>query len=110
MEKLPEFLEKKRDLAHRYIEAFKDVEGVKVFQEPEYAHSNYWLNTLVIDKGYEEMRDELLQVTNDSGIMTRPIWTLMNKLEMFKNCPKMDLSVSESLEKRIINIPSGAWL
>lgn len=110
MEKLPEFLEKKRALALRYMEAFKDIEGVKVFQEPEYAQSNYWLNALVLDKGYEGMRDELLQMTNDAGIMTRPVWTLMNKLEMFKECPKMDLTVSESLEKRIINVPSGAWL
>lgn len=110
LEQMDKFVQKKRDLALRYMEALKDVEGVKVFKEPEYAQSNYWLNALILDKGYEEMRDELLQVTNDAGIMTRPIWTLMSKLEMFKECPAMDLSVSESLEKRIINIPSGAWL
>jgi len=110
MEKLPEFLKKKRALAQRYIEAFTDVEGVKVFEEPEYAKSNYWFNTLIIEKGYEDMRDDLLEITNNDGIMTRPIWKLMNTLDMFKDCPKMDLSVSESLEKRIINIPSSANL
>jgi perosamine synthetase len=110
MEQMDKFIKVKRALALRYMEAFKDVEGVKVFKEPEYAKSNYWLNALILDKGYEDMRDELLQITNDAGIMTRPVWTLMNKLEMFKSCPKMDLSVSESLEKRVINIPSGAWL
>jgi len=110
MEKLPEFLEKKRALAQRYIEAFKCVEGVKVFEESEYAKSNYWFNTLIIEKGYEDIRDELLEETNSNGIMTRPIWKLMNTLEMFKECPKMDLSVSESLEERIINIPSSAHL
>jgi perosamine synthetase len=110
MEQMDKFVKAKRALALRYMEAFKDVEGVKVFKEPEYAKSNYWLNALILDKGYEDMRDELLQATNDVGIMTRPVWTLMNKLEMFKSCPKMDLSVSESLEQRIVNIPSGAWL
>jgi perosamine synthetase len=110
MEQMDKFVTVKRALALRYLEAFKDIEGVKVFKEPEYAKSNYWLNALILDKGYEDMRDELLQVTNDAGIMTRPVWTLMNKLEMFKECPKMDLSVSESLEMRVINIPSGAWL
>ena len=110
MEQMDKFVTVKRALALRYLEAFKDIEGVKVFKEPEYAESNYWLNALILDKGYEDMRDELLQVTNDAGIMTRPVWTLMNKLEMFKECPKMDLSVSESLEMRVINIPSGAWL
>jgi perosamine synthetase len=110
MEQMDKFVTVKRALALRYLEAFKDIEGVKVFKEPEYAESNYWLNALILEKGYEDMRDELLQVTNDAGIMTRPVWTLMNKLEMFKECPKMDLSVSESLEMRVINIPSGAWL
>jgi len=110
LEQMDKFIENKRALALRYIEIFRDIKGVKVFEEPEYAESNYWLNALILDRGYENMRDELLQVTNDAGIMTRPIWTLMSKLKMFKECPKMDLSISESLEKRVINIPSGAWL
>jgi len=110
MEQMDKFVEVKRALAKRYIEAFKDVEGVKIFNEPEYAKSNYWLNALILEKGYEGLRNELLEVTNASGVMTRPIWNLMSKLEMFSSCPKMDLSVSESLEKRVINIPSAAWL
>jgi perosamine synthetase len=34
----------------------------------------------------------------------------MHKLPMFMNCPRMDLSGAESLDRRIINIPSSAWL
>ena len=85
LEQMDKFVTKKRDLALRYLKAFKDVEGVRIFKEPEYAQSNYWLNALVLDEGYEELRNKLLQVTNNAGIMTRPIWTLMSKLEMFKN-------------------------
>jgi len=110
MEQLDKFVQHKRKLAQRYADAFKSIEGVKFFTEPKYGKSNYWLNTLILDEDKEALRDELLETTNSQNIMTRPIWTLMNKLEMFKNAPKMDLSVSESLEKRVINIPSGAWL
>ena len=110
VEQLEQFLVKKRALTHRYMEAFKGIKGVTLFTEPEFAKSNYWLNALILDEGFEHLREEILEVTNSSGIMTRPIWTLMNKLSMFKSCPAMDLSVSESLEQRIINIPSGAWL
>ena len=110
MEQMDKFVEVKRALAERYIEAFKDIEGVRIFNEPEYAKSNYWLNALVLEKGYEGVRDELLELTNASGVMTRPVWNLMSKLEIFSSCPKMDLSTSESLEKRVINIPSAAWL
>ena len=39
--------------------------------------------------------------------MTRPIWALMNNLTMFKDCPKSDLSNSEWLEDRVVNITSS---
>ncbi|HRV05219.1 MAG TPA: LegC family aminotransferase [Candidatus Ratteibacteria bacterium] len=108
--KLDEFVEKKRILAERYKESLKDVEEIEFFVEPGYARSNYWLNAIILNKEYIDARDEILDVTNKNGIMTRPVWKLMHKLEMFKDCPRMDLSVSEILEKRIINIPSSAHL
>lgn len=58
----------------------------------------------------EDLRDIVLAETNDRGILTRPAWTLMSHLPMFRDCPQMDLSVAESLERRIINIPSSARL
>jgi len=110
MEKLPEFIEKKRSLAKRYAEAFSDLEGVRFFTEPDFARSNYWLNTLILDKRWAHLRDEILKLTNENGIMTRPVWTLLHKLPMYRHCPKMDLDCAEDLTSRIINIPSSADL
>ena len=110
MEQLPRFLEQKRHLAERYQQAFEGMESVCAFREPAFAKSNYWLNSLLLDDAFSEMRDELLNKTNEMGIMTRPVWTLMHKLKMFKDSPKSDLSVAESLEQRLINIPSSATL
>jgi len=107
LECLPSFLERKRNLALLYVEAFKNVPGVKIVKEPSFAHSNYWLNALLLDDGGTFQRDALLEATNASGITTRPVWTLMHHLPMYENCPRMDLSVAESLEKRIVNIPSS---
>jgi perosamine synthetase len=107
LENLPSFLERKRKLTLRYVEAFRNVPGVKVVEEPPLAHSNYWLNALVLDEEDASQRDALLESTNAIGIMTRPAWTLMHHLPMYKNCPRMDLSVAESLEKRIVNLPSS---
>ncbi len=108
LENLPSFLESKRRLTLQYLEAFKNVPGVRVMREPTFAHSNYWLNALVLDEGVSPQRDSLLDATNAEGIMTRPIWTLMHHLPMYEHCPRMNLSVAESLEKRILNIPSSA--
>ena len=110
IEKLPKFIEQKRNLAKKYQKIFDGSKEFKFFTEPDYAKSNYWLNAIILNKGYESLRDIILKETNENGIMTRPVWKLMHHLKMFKNCPRMDLSVSESLEKRIINIPSSAYL
>ena len=108
LEQLPDFLLQKRALAETYQQAFSDVVGLRFFNEPEYAQSNYWLNTLLLNEPCTEKRDELLELTNASGIMTRPTWSLMHKLSMFEDCPRMNLSVAEDLEKRLINIPSSS--
>ena len=110
LEQLPGFIEKKRSLAARYQEAFADIEGVRIFKETGDARSNYWLNVLLLNEKYSAERDHLLELTHRRGIMTRPAWTLMHKLPMYKKCPRMDLSGAESLERRIINLPSSVFL
>ncbi|HIJ94498.1 MAG TPA: LegC family aminotransferase [Desulfuromonadales bacterium] len=110
LEQLSGFLAAKRDLAERYRQAFTGIPGIRFFSEPANSRSNYWLNTLLLDEECAGQRDALLEATNDAGIMTRPAWTLMHKLPMFNACPKMDLSVAESLEQRLLNIPSSVML
>jgi perosamine synthetase len=110
LEQLDGFLENKRRLAERYAAAFRGVAGIRFVPEPDFARSNYWLNTLLLDEDTASERDRLLTLTNDAGIMTRPAWTLMHRLPMFSGCPRMDLTVAESLERRIINVPSGPGL
>ncbi|MBW7452495.1 LegC family aminotransferase [Paenibacillus sepulcri] len=108
LEKLPELLHKKRDLAARYHIAFADMDGIQVFREPDFSSSNYWLNTLILDRKYAAARDIILNDSNKNGIMTRPVWKLLHKLSIYEHCPKMNTPVADDLEKRIINIPSSA--
>ncbi len=110
MEELPDFIAAKRKLAQTYRKAFENVEGVRFFVEPDFARSNYWLNVLILDTPFANQRDSLLEATNGAGIMTRPAWTLMHKLPMFADCPRMGLNNAESMESRLINIPSSAVL
>lgn len=105
LENLDKFLENKRGLANKYEKFFKSI-GIKFIKEPENSKSNYWLNVIELEN--KAQRDEFLEYTNDNGVMTRPIWTLMNKLPMYKNCLNDGLENSKYLEERIINIPSGA--
>ena len=107
MESLESFLLKKRELAKEYQTYFENTD-VKFVQEPEYAQSNYWLNAIICaDK---EQRDVVLKASNDSQVMTRPIWALMTKLPMYKNALQDELQNSKWLEERVVNIPSSVPL
>jgi len=104
MEQLESFIEAKRILAKAYQDELSGTDLTFVV-EPDDCRSNYWLNALVCeDKGH---RDVLLNITNREGVMTRPIWTLMNRLSMFNRCLRGDLSNAEWLEERVINLPSS---
>ena len=107
MEQLPKYLKYKRELAERYQTEFEKVDGVSFFTGSKESHCNYWLNVLLLNEKFYSERDSILKITNNNGIMTRPAWKLLPKLPMFKNSPKMNLSVAESLERRLINLPSS---
>lgn len=109
LENLQEFLEKKRKITLSYAALIKNSNGIRLFQEPEFARSNYWLQTLIINNEKYSI-DLALEVLNDNGVMARPIWNPLHQLEPFLNCPRDDLSVTEQLQKQIINIPSSAYL
>jgi len=81
-----------------------------LMQEPSDCISNYWLQTLVLSDAVADQRDAILQVTNDVGLMTRPAWRLMHRLKPYKECPRAPLPIAESLERRIVNLPSSAGL
>jgi len=104
MEQLSFFIEKQRELAKQYETFFKESE-IEFITEPKQATSNYWLNAVILKD--RQKRDEFLKYTNDNGIMTRSIWKLMNKLEMFKDCQCGDLSNAQWLEDRVVNISSS---
>ena len=107
LEQLPAKLNFKRELFSNYQRALRDVSGINLFVEPINSKSNYWLQTLLLDEEDLDKRDMILESTNAAGLMTRPAWKLISKLEPFKNYPSMDLNCALSLEKRIINIPSS---
>lgn len=108
LENLERYVENKRETAKIYADFFKNVPDITFFTEPENCRSNYWLNVVMLkDKAAQQ---EFLEYTNDHGIMTRPVWELMNRLEMFKHCENDGLKNTEWLADRIVNIPSSVRL
>lgn len=105
LEHIEEYVASKRKTATEYEQFFKNVPEITFFTEPENCRSNYWLNVVLLkDKVAQQ---NFLQYTNDNGVMTRPIWELMNRLPMFENCETDGLKNTEWFADRVVNIPSS---
>jgi len=105
LEQLNKFVDSKRELALKYKEFFSTNKEIDFIEEPKYSKSNYWLQALLVKD--EKIRNEFLKFTNKNGVMTRPIWKLMNELEMFKDAQCSSLDNAKYLEQRVINISSS---
>jgi perosamine synthetase len=73
--------------------------------EREGTRANFWLNCTVCEN--IEERNEFLKYTNEEGVMTRPMWQLLNRLPMYKSCETDALTHSNFLAERLVNIPSS---
>lgn len=107
MEQIEKYLENKRSTATKYQEFFKNT-NIRFLNERINTKANFWLNSILFNNLKE--RNEFLEYTNDNGVMTRPVWRLMNKLEMYKNCQTGNLDNALRLEEKVVNIPSGVRL
>lgn len=108
LENIDKFIESKRETANAYEEFFKNVPDIEFFTEPENCRSNYWLNVVILKD--KDAQQEFLQFTNDNGVMTRPIWELMNRLPMFEHCQNDGLENTIYFADRVVNIPSSVKL
>lgn len=104
LEQLEAFVASKRELASRYAAHFSGSD-MQIVTEPEGCRSNYWLNAVICDN--RQQRDALLKSTNDAGVMTRPIWALMNRLPAHAKALCGPLDNAQWLEARVVNLPSS---
>jgi len=91
-----------------YKKEFEKYSEFIILGQPKDCKSNFWLNALILKKSSINLRDKIISRLNYNGIQARPCWKLLHRLKQFSNYPRMNLSVAENLEKKIINIPSSS--
>lgn len=104
MESLPNFVNNKRQTADEYRKFFSNTD-ISFIDEPKNSKSNFWLNAIQFNNRIE--RDEFLEFSNNSGVMTRPVWRLMSELPAFSHCTQMSLINATSYADTIVNLPSS---
>lgn len=105
LEHIEEYVASKRETAKAYEEFFKDFPEIDFFVDTPDTRSNYWLNVVILKD--KEAQLDFLEYTNDNGVMTRPIWELMNRLPMFERCENDGLKNTIWFSDRVVNIPSS---
>jgi perosamine synthetase len=93
LKKMDLFLEKKRELHAGYVSHLNDLNIGKMF-----------------DPDKKTMRNSILEHLNDNGIAARPLWKPLHLLDIYKNSPRSDCTVSQDLYDRIICLPSSPML
>jgi aminotransferase in exopolysaccharide biosynthesis len=110
LEKINEKIERKRNLHAMYANALRGITGVSLLNEPLGCRSNYWLNTIILEKDFHGAREEILGTAFESNVAMRPPWELLNYSIPYKDHPSMKTDCAEDLARRIINIPSSESL
>ena len=105
LEHIEEYVASKRETAKAYEEFFKDIPEIEFFVDTPDTRSNYWLNAVILKD--KDAQQDFLEYTNDNGVMTRPIWELMNRLPMFEKCENDGLKNTIWFADRVVNIPSS---
>ena len=108
--KLKLLIKKKRELYFHYKNFFKNVDGIKLVSNPKKCVSNFWLQTIILDKNNLNIKEKIIKDCHRYGVYVRPVWDILPKLKMYKKCPKMNLSASKEAYNSIINLPSSSNL
>tara|TARA_B100001063_G_scaffold239717_1_gene263658 strand:- start:2732 stop:3904 length:1173 start_codon:yes stop_codon:yes gene_type:complete len=108
--KMRVFLKAKRKLFNKYSKNFDNLSGAYIFSEGKNMRSNYWLQSLIFEKKYKYLKNNLLNYCHKRKLFLRPTWKLISTLKPYMKKQKMDLTGAKDIADRVINLPSSQSL
>lgn len=112
LERLEEFLDAKRDIAHRYEEALSGLPDLVPMKEAPWARSSYWLYTILVlspDNGTPVWLD-LVAYLHGHGIESRPLWQPLHRSPAHCRSQSYCCAVAEQIQKQALSLPSSVGL
>lgn len=106
--RLKYFINKKIKLYKIYNKEFTSLKGINIMDTPKNCKSNFWLQTMILSDKTKKLKNKIIHECHSSGIKVRPLWDLISTLNMYKNCPKMNLDNSKKAYENLINLPSSS--
>ena len=110
LENIDEYIQAKIEHANYYNELLKDVKGITLPTEKEWAKNVHWLYSIVVEDEYGIGRDELIKILAENDIESRPFFMPINKMSPYIDCKHGDLTITEELSRKGLNLPSSVGL
>lgn len=110
LEKINEYIEKKRQHALLYNKLLAGVKGIQLSAAKENIKNCYWLYSILIKDHYVLERDELIQHLKDKGIETRPFFYPINCMKLYSKYNRINLCTTDLISQQGVNLPSSVGL
>lgn len=110
LENIQRFVEAKKGNAGNYSDLLSGVKGMTLPVQKEWAYNVCWLYSIVIEEGYGESRDALIERLKVNGIETRPFFMPLHLMKPYKGCRCGDMSVTNYISAHGLNLPSSVSL
>jgi perosamine synthetase len=108
MERIDEFIRRKRQIARWYAEGLAHVPGITLPVERPGCTNIYWMVSILVDPPFPLGRDEMIPALRAEGIDSRPFFHPMDTLPPYRQEPPQPVSLS--LSQRGLNLPSSPSL
>lgn len=83
MQRIDEFVGKKRWIAKEYNKLLKDIEGIHLPTEKPWAKNVYWMYGITLDEKFKMTRDDLMNFLTQNDIESRAFFVPMHQQEVF---------------------------
>ena len=111
LERIEEFITKKRAIARAYEEAFSDLGGITTMPTPPNSEPTYWLYTVLLDKQTSLAgRKAVIKRLHENGIGARPLWHTIHNLPPYRYCQAYQIEHSIRLYERGVSLPCSVGL
>jgi len=111
LERVEEFVARKREIRKFYNEALGDRDDITVFPTPSEIESACWFSGIVLKQGGLESVRAIVSKLGDRGIESRSFWKPVHMQLPYQNAIRAkSLKVAESLWDRIVTLPCSTGI
>jgi len=111
MGKIDQFVGIRRRNAHMYNSLLKNIKGITLPPEANWAKNVYWMYSILIEKSFGISRDELMRRLEENGVETRPFFHPIHVQPIYHKSYRGDTyPVADELSQKGVNLPSGNTL